>query len=333
MPEHYDPRAWLFLGAEVPASGRDLGEVELGPYMLQRVAASDPALEGAVDPSWSLTELLLLRARKGTPTAPWECRAAEDFVAFFQEDVGAPGRLLRLAGEPMTVSSTFVDRAPSLDVNAWTAWLAAVRDERSIIVDPRVVAALREEHDLDFEEQGAERAELALARVKAKPEDLELLGSAVRERLGAELPADYVMFLRDVGALRLELVDDGGRGSLGTVLLPPKAVIQALDDGFVSAMRENGTGDYVPFFRFQDRHYALDLGADPARVVLLPDLERATHPSFAAWLGAWRAANLAASRIAPVACSAAGRLTTCAAFARCWARIARSARSLYEQGP
>jgi hypothetical protein len=42
--------ARLFLGQKHKVSGRDLGEVRLGAYVLQRIASDDPALAGVIDP-------------------------------------------------------------------------------------------------------------------------------------------------------------------------------------------------------------------------------------------------------------------------------------------
>ena len=335
---------WLLLGAEVGAGARDLGEVELGPYVLQRVAGTDPALGGAVDPRWSLAEILLLRRRASATR--WEERTALEFMKLLEEDVGTTAREVRLLGEPITVPSTY--RAPSLadlDMAGWEAWLTTVRDARGHVQDPELRDALSREHDLDDDEDddeddasdgdaedgGAEdSAALLLARVRAKPDDLDLLVRTTRELLGAELPSDYLDFLREIGAMRIELSEEGHRTSLGTVLLPAKAVVQALDGPLVRSLRENTEGDYVPFFQFGDEHYAFDMGSDPASVVRLPEAET-THPSFRDWLAAWRDAKLAASEIqqAPIT---APRLATRAAFERCWERTASWVRPLYEPG-
>lgn len=323
--------ARLFLGQKHGASSRDLGEVRLGAYLLQRVAQRDPALGGVIDPTWSLTEVFVLRAVDGA-VPDWERRVAKELTPELADDIGGEREIV-LSGVPTTIGSTFAAAPPPVEaVAAFAAWLDSVRDESGRLTEAAIVRGLREAHFPVAEQEELGALAFGVGRAKAKPVDLAALEDEVRRLFGAELPAEYLMFLRDVGALRLETIAEGKRTSLGEVVLPAKAIVEALRTSWVASLRE-ADQEYVPFFRFDDERYdAFDISCDPAPVVRLEDGNPVTHRSFSAWLEAWRAGGLRAREIRREAnAQEPPRLTTAAAIVRRWAHHETWVRPMYER--
>lgn len=298
MTEAPGSPTWLFVGMRHPSAARDLGEVALGSFVLQRVERGDPALAGLLDERWAVTELYVLR--EATPGTAWERRLARELAPVFADDVGTAAREVTLSGVPATAPSAYTPPQSLAEPEAFAAWLEGVRGEDGRIADAAIVARLTADHGLDDEIEDGPPFEIAVGRARAKPEGLTALAEAVRTHLRAELPTDYVAFLRDVGALRLETIDEGERSSLGDVFLPAKAVIEALHDDVIETLRETEGTALLPFFRYADRRYfALDLGCEPPVVVRISEEpEEVTHASFAHWLAAWRAESLSARAIA-----------------------------------
>lgn len=141
-----------------------ISTVDVGPYRLTRVSATDPALAGACDPQWSYLELFVL-----APTGaaePWEQRVAKELAAELGQVIE-----VTLAGEP-------------------TALAAPVQPptERSPTPEPTVPVG-------EAFLVGARRVELE----EVEAGDVGELTCVVRERLGFELPEPYVEMLLETG--------------------------------------------------------------------------------------------------------------------------------------
>lgn len=315
--------SWLVLGFKGAPPKRDFGELSLGQTRLIRVDRSDPSISAHVDPAWAVTELLVVAPGDESPA--WERRLAKELALALAESVSGQAREVELAASPTCLEADRPSRrraAPTLDAAGFAAWLGTVCEDRRVI-DQGLVDAIRRHCGL------LPAASLVVATARTKPHDLQALEETVRERFGRDLPADYLTFLREVGALRIEVVEDGDRSPLGPVLLPAKAVTNHLCRG--SWLTDRTDGDFMPFFRFgDDEYFAFDFAdAEPNIVVALCDGEiEHRAASFSEWLAAWREASLIPELAAKR--SARSSLTSAAGLERWWTRNRGWVRQMYD---
>ena len=335
--------AWMFL-APPSAPARELAEVQLGGFLLQRIDRRDPSIP-PIDERWALSDVFVLRSTR--EVEPWERRVASEVAEAFAEDLGAgPPREIELSGTPVTSGTRARPRAEPLDIDAFEQWLGTLRDAEGNVRDAALLDRVREayvEEDEEDEDGGTyPKPAIRLARAKASPADVERLGERVRALFGADLPSDHSDFLLRVGALRWELVEEDGKTPIPATLLPAKSILRLLDEKSFVVMREQGDS-YVPFFELGEAAYfgrrdyfALDASCDPMVVVMLgPDGRYPTHASFASWVGEWQRAGLLPRDIKnepPEALTQSSRFADAAAVERAWRKEEERVRKMYEGG-